>query len=165
MTDTLHIIQLLVAPVIMISASGLICLALYNRLAMIVTRARAFHKERFGEVTRLTRLPLDEQGSLEARQIRNRINLLDEQSRHILVRAKLIRDSLKRLIVTILLMLGCSLLLGLTMVLEQAIYAALAFFAIGVLTMAGSMFLALAELNISLKPVSLESSANDEAGY
>lgn len=159
MNEPLHVIQLLVAPVIMISAGGLICLALYNRLAMIVTRARAFHKERFEGMTRLTRMPLEQQTSLEASQLRQRIHLLDIQSRHILVRAKLIRNSLMGLIVMILCMLGCSLSLGGTMIASWAVYPALGLFTAGVLVTAFSMTLALAELRQSLTPVTLESFA------
>ena len=159
MYEPLHVIQLLVAPVIMISAGGLICLALYNRLAMIVTRARAFHKERFDEMTRLTRLTLDQQTSLEANQLRQRINILDVQSKHILVRAKLIRNSLMSLIVMILCMLGCSLSLGATLLVSWTVYPALGLFTVGVLATALSMILALMELRQSLTPVTLESSS------
>ena len=165
MNEPLHVIQLLVAPVIMISAGGLICLALYNRLAMIVTRARAFHKERFDEMTRLTGLPLEQQNSNEATQLRRRIDVLDTQSRHILVRAKLVRNSLMGLIVMILCMLGCSLCLGVSMVFAGAVYAALALFTLGVLVTAGSMLLALVELRHSLTPVTLESSSAERSGW
>jgi Protein of unknown function (DUF2721) len=161
MNEPLHIIQLLVAPVVMISAGGLICLALYNRLAMIVTRARAFHKERFDSITRLTCLPLDRQDTVEATQLRQRNDILDMQSRQILIRAKLIRNSLIGLIVMILCMLGCSLSLGATLVWSGAVYVALALFFAGVLFTAGSMLLALSELRQSLTPVTLESTSGE----
>lgn len=161
MSDPLHLIQLLVAPVIMISAGGLISLALYNRLAMIVTRARAFHKERFDAMTRLTRMPLEQQNSLEATQLRRRIELLVTQSRHILVRAKLIRNSLIGLVVMILCMLCCSLCLGVSILLPGAVYVALGLFTLGVLVKIASMLLALAELYQSLTPVTLESTGGD----
>lgn len=50
LTDIIHA---LVAPVVMISANGLICLALYNRLAAIVNRLRLFYREYFDTSTRL----------------------------------------------------------------------------------------------------------------
>ena len=156
MPTALQAIQLLVAPVIMISAGGLICLALYNRLAAIVTRARAFHKERFDTVTHISRLPLEQQGSHEAHRLRQRIDTLDEQSRRILRRGRLIRNGLAGLLVMILCMLGCSLALGATLWTTAAIYVALALFTLGVLAMMAGIVLSLLELGQSLDPVTLE---------
>lgn len=57
MPDAVHTIQLLVAPVVMISAAGLVCLALYNRLATIVGRIRAIHKEEIDTLSRMSIAP------------------------------------------------------------------------------------------------------------
>src|SRR5690606_17379431 len=46
MDDWSKIISTGVGPIIVISACGLLCLAFYNRLAAVVTRMRAFHRER-----------------------------------------------------------------------------------------------------------------------
>src|SRR5436190_11594904 len=45
-----------VGPIIVISACGLLCLAFYNRLAAVVTRLRAFHREQFQVQETLARL-------------------------------------------------------------------------------------------------------------
>ena len=46
MHDWSKIITAGTAPIIVISACGLLCLAFYNRLAAVVTRLRSFHRER-----------------------------------------------------------------------------------------------------------------------
>jgi hypothetical protein len=153
MEQALKLIQALVAPVVMISANGLICLALYNRLAAIVSRARAFHRERFDAIAHLSTLPLDEQAGPTARQHRHRLVHLEEQGRKILRRARLVRAALVLLMVTVLCMLGCSMALGASLGMEQLAYAALACFAGGVGAMAIGCILAIIELARALDPV------------
>ena len=56
MTEWSHIIAAGVGPIIVISACGLLCLALYNRLTAVVTRLRSFQRERLHEQESLARL-------------------------------------------------------------------------------------------------------------
>ena len=49
----LHVVAASVVPVVVISACGLLCLAFYNRLAAVVTRLRAFHREQLERASRL----------------------------------------------------------------------------------------------------------------
>jgi hypothetical protein len=156
MFKPLDVFQLFVAPVILISAGGLICLALYNRLALIVGRARHFHKERF-DAAGASRAAAA--GSAEAGRLAERIALLDRQSREVRGRAELIRDSLMALMVMILCMLACSLALGATLWWGAAIYAATGLFVLGVFAMMRSIVLAMIELRRSLGPVTMEASA------
>ncbi len=157
MNTPLQTIQLLVAPVVMISANGLICLALYNRLAAIVSRARAFHKEQFDALTELSAMGLDEQGSLKARQLRTRVEGLGQQVGRILRRGRYLRNALMALQAAVLAMLLCSLALGLTTVVAGIESLPLILFILGVLAMAGGTVLAMRELREALEPVTAES--------
>ena len=103
----LALLQLILAPVVMISACGLLCLALYNRLASIVSRARAFHHERFEVQMRLTRLAGDPAQADAAAQLGDRLGLLEYQVGQILARAARVRNALTCLLATVLCMLGC----------------------------------------------------------
>lgn len=148
-------ISLLVAPVVIISACGLLCLAFYNRLAALVNRARLFLKERFDTASRLSRMPLDDQAGPDAHLLRLRNAILDRQVDAIVRRARLIRASLACLLTTILCMLACSLTLGLTVLLRVE-WLAMTFFALGICTMAAAIIFALRELVRSLDPLLLE---------
>jgi hypothetical protein len=156
MTASPQTIQLLVAPVVMISANGLICLALYNRLAAIVGRARMFHKERFDALTRLTALPLEQQSDPPAVQLRRRATALEDQGGRILRRARLVRTALIWLLAAVVCMLVCSLTLGLSTVVAECITPALVVFCAGVGSMMVAMVLAIMELAGALEPVTAE---------
>jgi hypothetical protein len=162
MQDALEVIRILVAPVVMISAAGLICLALYNRLAAIVSRARAFHKERFDAVAKLSASSQAALSATHCEHLRKRIAALDQQVEHILPRAKLIRNALICLLFSVVCMLACSLALGISMVVPWTGEIALVLFLLGVLVMIVSVLLALVELFGALDPVALEASSVDD---
>src|SRR5450755_4248249 len=79
MAGTVEIIHTLVAPVVMISAQGLICLALYNRLAAVVGRLRVFSREYFETQTRLAGMSPEQQDSALARKLQTRLAALNGQ--------------------------------------------------------------------------------------
>lgn len=161
MPTVLQTIQLLVAPVVMISACGLLCLALYNRLAAIVSRARAFHKERFDAQARLATVTATERTDDDAAvpYLRRRVELLGEQVGQILRRAALVRNAVVLLLVTVLFMLFCSLALGMSLLAPIFAGVALVCFLLGVATAIVAMALAIVELQRALDPVLLEHSA------
>ena len=162
MDDVVRTIQLLVAPVIMISANGLICLALYNRLAAIVSRTRTFHKERFDALSNLSSLPLEEQTGQRARSLRRRVVELEMQVKRILRRARLLRGALMLLIGAVIAMLLCSMSLGLTVIMNSLLWLPLILFYVGTMMMIGASLLALMELAGALEPVMAEGdSVND----
>ena len=70
------------APVVLISANGLICLALYNRLAVVVGRVRSFSRERFDSLSALgsdPAIPVGPAGSSWSRwRHRERLAMLEE---------------------------------------------------------------------------------------
>lgn len=168
MQNALATIQLLVAPVVMISACGLLCLALYNRLAAIVSRARTFHKERFDALAQLERsapgdAPVKTGGALvKTAPLRQRVDLLDAQVDQILWRGALVRNALMLLLATVLCMLGCSLALGLSILSRAFAGVALGLFVLGVVTAIAAIVCAIAELRRALDPVLLEATAIDE---
>ncbi len=61
-----QVISLAVAPVVIISACGLLCLTFYNRLAFVVGRLRNLQRERLLEYKELFKL---EKSSEKARSI------------------------------------------------------------------------------------------------
>jgi len=150
MPEPAEAIRLLVAPVVMISACGLLCLALYNRLAVIVARARAFNKERV-ECAEEQR----EEGG-DAPHLARRIATLDGQFEGLLRRAKLVRAALAALLCTVASMLVCSLALGLMIVAPFAGEVALAVFVVGVSTALVAIVYAMLELRLALDPVAVE---------
>lgn len=156
MFDALSVVKALVAPVIMISACGLLCLALYNRLAAIVGRARAFHKERFDTLHKASELG-PEQAETKARLL-HRAQTLADQGGQILRRATLIRNGLMCLLACVALMICCSLCLGLASISSSAQALALIAFVSGTLSMLGGIVYALIELTHALDPVVFEMS-------
>ncbi len=143
MRDLSTIVSAGVGPIIVISACGLLCLAFYNRLAAVVSRVRAFQRERLREAEGLNRAEL--------------LAMLEEQTAHCLRRAHLIRRTLFCLLTTIACLSVCSLALGLT-VFWQALFlpAAIAFCA-GLCSLLTAILFAMAELQAALDPVELES--------
>ncbi len=144
---TSQIIQQLVAPAVMISAAGLLCLALFNRLSTVLARVRAFAVER----TSLLRAAGTPGPSLADNALtRVRLEALEAQASSLLRRARYIRNALMLLISGVLCQLACSLLIGLSLLTAWSATAALASFVLGVLATAGAMVCVLAELRRSL---------------
>src|SRR5450432_1244928 len=108
--DWTKIISASVVPVVIISACGLLCLAFYSRLAAIVSRLRAFQRERLHEQEIADR----DTSTDDADAARRRLLLahLATQTSHVTRRAKLIRLTLGFLLLAIAMLIGCSLMLG-----------------------------------------------------
>ena len=154
---TEHLIALILAPVVLISACGLLCLTFYNRMAVLTARIRSFNAERFELLEKIHQepptLPPETKPLLP---LRARLRGLEGQTDAILYRARLIRRTLVCLVSCIIGMLLCSLTLGLGLIIPHLDFAALSFFTLGMLAMLIAMVTALMELQLSLKPVSLE---------
>lgn len=168
----LTLLQIVLAPVVLISACGLLCLALYNRFSNIISRARAFHREMFDCQTQLTKLGNPE--SDLAAQLTDRIAILSGQTAQILARAAKIRAALFCLLLTIVCMLACSLLLAAPVplvdpaqiangsafntpgTLHTIVMLAGAVFVVGIVLMIAAMIFAVLELRTALDPVAIE---------
>jgi hypothetical protein len=155
MFRVIETIQWFVAPVVMISANGLLCLAFYNRLSSIVNRSRTINKERFELAVRHSALAATP-GCPEALHIVRRIQVLDELGHQLYDRARLMRATLIALLVSVVFMLACSLALGLSPLGASLGWAALGLFVAGSLAMMYGVLLAAQELRISLDPLLFE---------
>jgi hypothetical protein len=153
--DFAKIISASVVPVVIISACGLLALAFYNRMAAIVTRLRGFQRERLQQQEILERVGEKKDG--EAQKHWLMLELLELQTTHVIRRAKLIRLTLLFLLLTIGMLIGCSLSLGLSVLLPKAIYVAIPLFVLGLLSMLTATIAAAMELKRALEPVELES--------
>ena len=150
--DVLKVIQMLVAPVVMISACGLLCLAFYNRLSVLVSRIRTFNQERLTILDKLNGPAMENQRD----GLRARLAAVDVQVQAIMARAKLVRNTLFGLVTCIICMVLTSLCLGLALLAEQMTMVALGVFVLGVLSLLVAMIVALVELQRSLQPVALD---------
>jgi hypothetical protein len=148
-----------VGPIIVISACGLLCLAFYNRLAAVVTRLRAFHREQLQEQETLARLRRAAAEADELALVRHQemVGMLEVQTQRITRRAHLIRRTLTCLLLTIALLAACSLAVGLTTVWPAAAYAAVPLFVLGLLLLIVGVVFALLELRYAVDPVEVES--------
>ncbi len=156
MLETPRTIQSLVAPVVVISANGLLCLALYNRLAAVVNRMRTLNKERFDLLADLSAEGCREPDLPERNRLETRLHVLDELGHQLFERARLIRDSLVCLLVAVLAMLACSLALGLEPLAPAFGLAALALFVVGILVMMAGIVRAIQDLAATLYPLRFE---------
>ncbi len=149
-------IRALVAPVVMISAQGLICLALYNRLAAVVGRLRMFSREQFDvrlHVGGTASTPHDDD---TLRAIQARLQTLDDQYAGVLRRAGLLRNALILLQSGVLAMLICILFLGVSLLLPGMESWSLVPFFIGILATASGIAISIHELATALEPAKAE---------
>jgi hypothetical protein len=146
-----------VGPIIVISACGLLCLALYNRLAAVVTRLRAFHMQSMAEeqeLTRQRRAPNpDEMAVVRHQEV---LGMLRVQTEHVTRRARLIRSTIQCLLMSIASLALCSLCLGLSEVWPPMVYAAVVLFVGGLLLVVAAAMVAMVEMKQALDPIELE---------
>ena len=146
-----QIIQALLAPVVMISACGLLCVAQYSRLASVVTRLRQFHHECLKVYTDFTGRAGAERDALNLR-----FKGLETEAHHMLERGRMVRNSLICMVSCVLSMTVCSLLIGLSLTVDHSYPFAVAMFVLGLLLMSAGVVLALLELRVSLRQVEYE---------
>ncbi len=156
MPQALQTVQSFVAPVVMISANGLLCLAFYNRLAAAAHRVREINRERFQLETRMASADGGAQEPLETAHLESRVATLDELGHRLLGRVRLLRDTLVCLLVSVLFMLACSLALGLASLIDVLNWVALGCFVLGVVAMGAGVVRAIQELAATLSPLVFE---------
>ena len=155
-------IQSLVAPVVMVSANGLLCLAFYNRLSALANRSRTMNKERFDLVAQLSALQAKGAEGLEPEHLELRIATLDEIGHQLYNRARWIRFTLMSLLISVLCMLACSLCLGLATLAEAIAAIAPWLFVAGTISMMAGILAAIEELRGSLQPLLFEHEQIDD---
>jgi len=151
------IITSAVVPVVIISACGLLCLAFYNRLAMVVTRLRTLQRERLAEYKEIFHLEDNEKAKLLRQEGEQFLHYLEQQTVDVLKRARYLRNCLFCLIGSIFALVVTSLLTGLSLVFSFLDYPVLIFFVGGLFLLLYGLFFALLEIKIALSPIKMES--------
>ena len=145
-------------PIIVISACGLLCLAFYNRMSGMVARLRLFHRELLKEQAELGRQRASAQPDPAAiTRHQEMLEALEAQTKEIMSRARLIRQSLSCFLLTIACLSICSLILGLSVIWPRLIIAAVVFFIVGMTLLVIGVIFTMMELRRALHPVELES--------
>jgi ABC-type multidrug transport system fused ATPase/permease subunit len=142
------VISMSVVPVVIISACGLLSLAFYGRLAAVVSRLRGFQREMLEEQEKRER-----KGEAEHARL---IEVLRTQTQQVTRRARLIRQALFFFLVTVALLIICSLTLVASWFVHRAAFVAAVFFVMGLLSMLAGIISAMLELRGALQPVELE---------
>jgi hypothetical protein len=146
--DAAHLLSVSVTPVVLISACGLVTLALYNRLGTILARIRAFHQQKFELLKNCHEHEVVEQQML--------MDMLNSQIVGITVKARVIQKSLCCLLAAIVAFLLCSLLAGGTVLHEWFGLVALGMGFLGLCLFLAGIGLAMWELRLSLTPLEEE---------
>lgn len=147
----IEVIQPFLAPAVMFSAGGLLCLAQFGRFTAIVTHVRAFNRER------LVALQEAEGAELQRRDLLlQRADGLEQQAGAVLSHAVTVRNALLFLVGGILLMVLCSLSVGASLAFPPIGVVALGLFVLGLVSTFAGLCLVLAELRVSLKVIEFE---------
>jgi len=147
----IEVIQPFLAPAVMFSAGGLLCLAQFARFTAIVTHLRAFNRERLAA--------LQEADGAEPQRrelLLQRARGLEQQAAAVLAHATTVRNALLLLVGGILLMVLCSLMVGASLVFAPIGVVALGLFVLGLVSTFAGLCLVLAELRVSLKVIEFE---------
>ena len=147
----IEVIQPFLAPAVMFSAGGLLCLAQFARFTAVVAQVRTFNRERLAAIQSADRAEPNQRELLL-----QRAEGLEHQARRVLAHAATVKNACRLLVGGILLMVLCSLTIGASLVFAPLEVAALALFVSGLaLTFAG-LCLVLSELRVSLEVVEFE---------
>lgn len=147
----IEVIQPFLAPAVMFSAGGLLCLAQFARFTAVMAQVRAFNRERLAV--------LGQVGEAEPKQrelLIQRAQGLEHQAKTVLAHAATVRNALRFLVGGILLMVLCSLTVGASLVVAALGVAALGLFVLGLVSTLAGLCLVLAELRVSLDVLKFE---------
>lgn len=141
----------------MISSCGLLCLAFYNRLDALVTRLRAFHRERLREQESLVQQRSAAQPDPIA-IIKNEelLGVLQVQTDLVARRVRTLRLALFCLLLTIACLSLCSLAMGLLIVWPGCVYVAVPLFVVGLLLLVAAVVFAMVEMKHALHSIEQE---------
>lgn len=138
-----EVISLSVAPVVIISACGLLCMAFYNRLAFLVARVRHLQRE---TLALLEKKKEDKKLAL----------LIRKQIKMVLKRAFLLRICVFFLILAIFFEIADCLLLSLSSFYPMLGNLVLTFFVMGLSSILIGLIAAIWEITLALEPIILE---------
>jgi hypothetical protein len=143
--ESTRVLAASVTPVVLISAGGLITLALYNRLAAILIRLRACHQQ-YAEL-------LGERGDGTEVRRSERLAVASSQIGKITHKAKVVRRSLYCLLASIVAFLGCSLFAAASVLDSRFGAMAVAAYVLGLLSFGSGIGWAIRELALSIAPL------------
>ena len=147
----IEMIQPFLAPAVMFSAGGLLCLAQFARFNAITAQVRAFNRER------LSALQESDQADPKQRELLlQRAQGLEQQAGSVLGHAATVKNALRFLVLGILLMVLCSLTIGASLAFASLGVAALALFVLGLVATFAGLCLVLVELGKSLDVIEFE---------
>ena len=147
----IEVIQPVLAPAVMFSAGGLLCLAQFARFNAIIALVRTFNRER------LSALQGADRAEPELRELLlQRAEGLERQAGRVLAHAVTVKNALRFLVGGILLMVLCSLTVGASLAFAPLGVAAIALFVLGLVSTFAGLWLVLAELRVSLVAIEFE---------
>lgn len=152
-----EIISSSVVPVVIISASGLLCLTFYNRLAFIVTRLRTLQRERIAEYKEIFALEEKNRGKLVPKEKEKFLHFLEQQTIEVLKRARYLQKCIFWLITSIFSLVLTSLLLGISVLLPSLEIIAFLFYVLGLFSLLYGLVFAILEIKLALSPIQMES--------
>jgi hypothetical protein len=147
--NTNHALLSTATPVALISACGLIILALYNRLSAIHARIRIFHQQKID----LLASPVND----NSESAQTLLDMIDSQIVEVTVKARAIQKGLYCQLGAVLVFLLCSSLITISAFFEQIPLVAIGLQAVGLLLFACGIGFAIQELSLSLTPLEEES--------
>lgn len=145
------LIELLLAPAVLLPACGLFAMSTSARLSAILARIRDLHQQRLHA---FAELPSAEGTTSLVYALR--VEGLEVQSHWLIRRAGLTRTSLSLVYASTAALLLSSMSLGASLVWDQAEYAALVLFGVGVLLLTGSVAFAMLDVRQALRWVKYE---------
>lgn len=137
------------APIVLISACGLITPPLYSRLGDILNRIRAFHHQKIELLKNLHEHEIEERHML--------LTMLDSQIEQVTEKARMIKRGLHCLLEATAAFLVCSVLAGAAELHQWLGMAALGVGVLGVVLFLAGLGWAMRELSHSLRPLEDES--------
>ncbi len=147
----IELIQPFLAPAVMFSAGGLLCLAQFARFTAITSQVRTFNRER------LSALEEADRADPKRRELlRQRAHGLGQQAERVLTHAGTVKNALRFLVLGILLMVLCSLTIGASLVFAPFGFVAVALFILGLMSTFAGLCLVLIELRVSLDVIEFE---------
>ncbi len=147
----LEVIQPILAPAVMFSAGGLLCLSQFARFNAVIGQVRAFDRERLATLWEM------DSADPERRQLLDqRASGLETQSEGVLAHAAIVRNALRFLVGGILLMVLCSLAVGASFILAPLSAVAVGLFILGLISTFVGLCLVFSELRVSMKPLEFE---------
>ena len=150
-SSIVQIIQLMLAPGLMISACGLLLLAMNNKYSLVVNRIRLLNEER--------RRSLIKTGGKDPDYEENvRLESISKQISALLVRVKLVRNAVLSYTIAIAFFVLTSLLIGLQFILSGILLTAMivALFLLGMVSVVAGIFYAAYETKKGYEIVQLE---------